>query len=72
MNQNLQLLAKKLEYLLRMSRDLEYSVTKMSQPLAKIRMGTLDSLTLDERETVSAFTSRFSDFPIFRSISVKP
>ena len=62
MNENLRILHKKIEHLVRMQADVAHSVSKMSIPLQKIQCGGIDSLTLDERETISAFTKRFSDY----------
>jgi len=62
MNDNLKILSLKLDHLDRMQRDIDYSVGKMGIPLAKIKSGTVDSLTESERETLSAFNSRFSSY----------
>ena len=62
MNESLKILIAKLDHLRRMKRDLEYSISKMKAPLRKIQSGNIESLTDDERETISAFNSRFSSY----------
>ena len=62
MSGNLAILDKKLEHLSRMRADVEHSVGKMPVPLEKIQQGEVDSLTPDERETLSAFTTRFATY----------
>ena len=76
MSENLKLIRKKLEHLARMSKDLEYSINKMVGPLRKIESGQITALTLDERETISAFTGRFSSYQDYigttmRSVSIE-
>jgi hypothetical protein len=62
MSENLKIIEKKFGHLAQMRLDLEYSIGKMALPLEKIEKKAIASLTPDERETVSAFTARFSDF----------
>lgn len=62
MNENLRILVSKLEHLARMKRDLEYSISKMATPIQIIQSGKVESLTDDQRETISAFNSRFSSY----------
>jgi hypothetical protein len=76
MNENLKILVSKLEHLDRMKRDLEYSISKMKAPLEKIQSGNVEALTDDERETISAFNSRFSSYQeqigkAFKSIAIE-
>ncbi len=76
MNENLRILVLKLEHLERIKHDLEYSIGKMATPLEKIRAGNVKSLSDDERETVSAFNSRFSSYQeqigkAFKSIAIE-
>lgn len=62
MNENLQIIYRKLDHLARMRADVEHSIGKMVGPLQKIRRDGIDGLTPDERETISAFTKRFGDY----------
>lgn len=62
MSENLQIIYKKLAHLARMRVDVEYSAGKMTSPLLKIQRGDVEGLTPDERETVSAFTTRFATY----------
>lgn len=62
MSENLKIIEKKVSHLAQMRTDLEYSIGKMAVPLEKIEKKAIASLTPDERETVKAFTARFSDF----------
>lgn len=62
MSENLSILQKKLESLLRMRADVQHSIGKMGGPLATIKQGDISILTLDERETISAFTTRFATY----------
>jgi hypothetical protein len=62
LNENLQIIYKKLDHLIRMRSDVGHSVGKMVGPLQKIQRGDIDGLTPDERETISAFTKRFGDY----------
>ncbi len=62
MSENLAILDKKLEHLDRMRSDVRHSVGKMQGPLEKIRQGDVGSLSSDERETISAFTTRFATY----------
>ncbi len=71
MSENLKLLKTKLTHLSRMQEDLEYSVGKMVRPLSVIQSGNADSLTPEERETISAFTGRFADFQEHLSKTMK-
>lgn len=76
MTENLQIIYRKLDYLARMKSDVEHSVEKMAGPLQKIRQGDVVGLTLDERETISAFTTRFATYQeqigrMMRSIAIE-
>lgn len=62
MSENLKLILKKLEHLSRMQADLRHSLGKMPVPLEKIKDESVDTLTPDERETLSAFTTRFATY----------
>ena len=62
MSENLNILQKKLEHLLRMRADVQHSISKMAGPLATIKERDVSSLTLEERETISAFTTRFATY----------
>lgn len=62
MSENLSILQKKLENLVRMQADVQHSIGKMAGPLATIKQGDVSVLTLDERETISAFTTRFATY----------
>ncbi|NMG55457.1 hypothetical protein [Aromatoleum aromaticum] len=62
MTENLRIIHKKLGYLARMQADLQHSTGKMASPLRKIQLGDIAGMTPDERETVSAFTTRFAAY----------
>lgn len=62
MSENLKIILKKLDHLTRMRSDVEHSLGKMPGPLEKIRLNAIASLTPDERETLSAFTTRFATY----------
>lgn len=62
MSGNLQIIKRKLEYLLRMRGDVEHSIKKMPIPLKKIHQNSASDLTPDDREILSAFTIRFSTY----------
>ena len=62
MSENLKIILKKLDHLTRMRSDVEHSLGKMQGPLEKIRLNAIASLTPDERETLSAFTTRFATY----------
>lgn len=62
MTENLRIIHKKLDYLARMQADLQHSIGKMASPLRKIQLGDIAGMTPDERETVSAFTTRFATY----------
>ncbi|MSQ73455.1 MAG: hypothetical protein EXR27_19580 [Betaproteobacteria bacterium] len=62
MSENLELLGKKLEQLVRMRAYPDYSTRKMQGPLEKIHSKGLDALTPEEHETIAAFRARLADF----------
>ena len=62
MSENLNILNKKLQNLERMRADVQHSIGKMSEPLATIQQGDTARLTPDQRETLSAFTTRFATY----------
>lgn len=62
MSANLSILQKKLENLVRMQADVQHSISKMAGPLTTIKQGDVSVLTLDEREIISAFTTRFATY----------
>lgn len=62
MSENLKIIQKKLEHLGRMRDDVKHSIGKLPGPLAKIKLGNVAALTPDERETLSAFTTRFANY----------
>ncbi|MDP2880779.1 MAG: hypothetical protein Q8N89_04250 [Azonexus sp.] len=62
MSENLSILQKKLENLVRMQADVQHSISKMAGPLTTIKEGDVSVLTLDEREIISAFTTRFATY----------
>lgn len=62
MTDNLRIIQKKLEHLALMRADVQHSISKMPPPLAKIREFAVAALTADERESLSAFTTRFATY----------
>jgi hypothetical protein len=62
MSENLKIVLTKLDFLSRMKSDLVHSLGKIGAPLAKIGSGSTDDLSPDERETISAFTTRFATY----------
>ena len=62
MSENLSILQKKLNNLNRMQADVRHSISKMAGPLATTKQGNVSALTLEERETISAFTTRFATY----------
>ena len=62
MSENLLMLRRKLDVLSRMQADVQHSVGKIPGPLEKTRLGDVSALTADERETISAFTTRFASY----------
>lgn len=62
MSENLKIILRKLDVLSRMKLDLAHSLGKIDAPLAKIKSGNTNGLSLDERETISAFTIRFATY----------
>ncbi len=62
MSENLKIIHSKLAYLALMKSDVEHSLKKMPGPLSKIKQDAIKSLSPDERETISAFTTRFANY----------
>lgn len=62
MSENLNILDKKLDHLKRMRGDVQHSLGKLAGPLSTIKQAGASALTLDERETLSAFTTRFATY----------
>ncbi|AKU11278.1 hypothetical protein AzCIB_1373 [Azoarcus sp. CIB] len=62
MSENLNILHKKLDHLSRMRSDVQHSLGKLSGPLTTIKQAGVAALTPDERETLSAFTTRFATY----------
>lgn len=62
MNENLNILQKKLAHLSKIQADVQHSIGKMAGPLAIIQKGDASALSLDARETISAFTTRFATY----------
>lgn len=62
MSENLLILYKKLAYLGRMRGDVQHSVGKLPGPLNTIKTLGVAALTADERETLSAFNTRFATY----------
>ncbi len=62
MSDNVEILYKKLNRLSRMRGDVEHSLGKLAGPLDTIIKAGVAELTPDERETISAFTTRFATY----------
>lgn len=62
MSENLKILHKKLDHLSRMRGDIQHSLGKLPGLLATIKQSGVDALTPDQRETLSAFTTRFATY----------
>jgi hypothetical protein len=62
MSENLNILHKKLAHLSRMRGDVQHSLGKLSRPLSTIKQAGITALTPDEREIISAFTTRFATY----------
>jgi len=62
MSENLLILYKKLDHLGRMRGDVLHSIGKLPGPLNTIKTHGVAALTPDERETLSAFTTRFATY----------
>ncbi len=62
MSENLKLVGKKLDHLVRMRAYLDYSTRKMHVPLEKMRSKGLQALSPEEHETIAAFRTRLADF----------
>jgi len=62
MNENLVILQRKLDSLARMRGDVRHSLGKLGSPLDSLRESGVAALTPDQRETLSAFTTRFATY----------
>lgn len=76
MSGNLDILHRKLGNLVRMRADVQHSMGKLSGPLETIARSGIDALTPDQRETLSAFTTRFATYQeqlgkVMRSVAVE-
>jgi hypothetical protein len=76
MSENINILHKKLEHLRRMQADVLHSLGKLPVPLHTIKSFGVTRLSLDERETISAFTTRFATYQehlgkMMRSIAIE-
>ncbi len=76
MSENLRILQIKIEHLGRMRGDVQHSIGKLQGPLVKIERGDVSALTPDERETLSAFTTRFATYQehigkIMKSVAIE-
>ncbi|MBU3694156.1 MAG: hypothetical protein FGM40_04920 [Rhodocyclaceae bacterium] len=60
MNENLAILHRKLDNLERMRGDVHHSLGKLDGPLETLRRAGVAALSPDQRETLSAFTTRFA------------
>lgn len=71
MSENLNILHKKLDHLGLMRGDVQHSLGKLSGRLATIKHGGVAALTSDERETLSAFTTRFATYQEYMGKTMK-
>lgn len=62
MSENVNILHKKLDHLGRMRGDVQHSIGKLSGPLHTLQTLGVAALSPDERETLSAFTTRFATY----------
>ena len=62
MSENISILYRKLDHLGRMRGDVQHSLGRLSGPLRTIQTLGVAALTSDEREILSAFTTRFSTY----------